>query len=189
MNGDLAGFDGDLRELLLGRAVVGHAAAAHEGPERRPGHADADLAQILGIGRLLDARGLDEPLRHLLAADHEHDVVHPARDQHVAAVERVAARGAAGGEVVDGDAGGAHLVDDVVAVEPPAAAAREARAGGGDGLDVAPCDARVLQRRLDGMAAELRDGLVLELAPGMHPEADDGDVSHGITSPPGGTSR
>ena len=68
---DLARLHGDLRELLLGRTVIGHAAAAHEGPKGRARYADADLAEILRVGGLLDTRGLDEPLRHLLAADDE----------------------------------------------------------------------------------------------------------------------
>jgi len=111
--------------------------------------------------------------------------VHAARDQRPADVEGVGAGGAAGRHVVDRDAGRAHLLDDVVAVQPPAAAAREARAGGGDGLDLAPRHAGVRERGVDGDAAEVVDGLVGELPPGAHPEADDGDVAHDGGSLPG----
>jgi hypothetical protein len=91
----------------------------------------------------LDARGLDHALGHHLATDHQHHVVDAAGDHRVADVEGVAAGGAARRHVVDRDAGGAEILDHVVAVETPALAAREARAGGGDGLDLLPGDTGV----------------------------------------------
>jgi hypothetical protein len=42
------------------------------------------LPEVFGIGDLLDARGLDESLRHLLAADDEDHVVEAAGDQRPA---------------------------------------------------------------------------------------------------------
>ena len=155
VDGVLVRLDRDLRELLLGRAVILHAAAADHRPEGGARDADAALPQVLGVGRLLDSGGLDEALRHLLAADDEHHVVQAARDERVADVEGVAARRAAGREVVDRDAGRAHVLDDVVAVQSPALAAREARARGRDGLDLAPRDARVCERRVDGDATQI----------------------------------
>ena len=43
-------------------AEFGHAPAAEQGPEGRSGHAHAALAQVLGVGDLLDARGLDKEI-------------------------------------------------------------------------------------------------------------------------------
>jgi hypothetical protein len=176
-------LDGDLRQVLLGRSVLFHALPRQHRPEGGAGQANAALAQVLGVVDVLDARGLDEALGHLLAADHEDNIVQPARHQRVADVEGVATRGAARREVVDGNASRPHLLDDVVAIQAPALAAGEAGAGGGHGLDLAPVDTGVGESGLDGLAAHLGHGLVGELSPGMHSQSQDGDFSHHAYTP------
>jgi hypothetical protein len=106
----LVRFHGDLRQVLLGGAVLLHALPRQHRPECGARHADAALAQVLGVVDVLDTGGLDEALRHLLAAHHEDDVVQPAGHQRMADVECVAARCAARREVVHGNTRSPHLL-------------------------------------------------------------------------------
>ncbi len=179
--GDLVGLDRHLGQLGPRWCPARPCAGGQQGPERGAGHTNAALAQVLGVGLFLHTRGLDEALGHLLAADHQHHVVEPTGHHRVPHVEGVPPSGAARGHVEHGDARRAHVLDDVVAVEPPTLASREPRAGGGNRLDVAPGHAGVGQSGLHGGATQVGDGPVGELAPGVHAHPHDGDVSHGTS--------